>query len=90
MSVRDTSREAYDSIVPDLNEKQAIVLAAIEMHQPLTNSELSEVLGWSINRITPRVLELRNLGKVVDLGKRSCRVTGRNAHEWGVGKETLF
>jgi len=80
----DTSREAYREVIPTLSARQAEVLAVLETSSPLTNAELAEKLGWSVNRITPRVLELREIGRVQDFGKRRCRVTGRSAYQWGV------
>jgi len=45
----------------------------------LTAMELSNLLGWSINRITPRLKELRDLGYVSSGSIRKCTVTGSNA-----------
>ncbi len=81
----DTSRAAYHSVIPKLSERQAAVLEALAGSDPLTNSEIGEKLGWTINRVTPRVLELRELGQVRDAGKRRCRVTGRMAYAWVTG-----
>ncbi len=88
--IQDSSREAYESILPELNDRQATILALLERSQPMTNSEIAQVVGWSINRVTPRVLELRTKGKVADFGVRVCRVTGRSAHQWSAVKPTLF
>jgi hypothetical protein len=33
-----------------------------------TNAELAAKLGWPVNRITPRILELRKMGLVLDAG----------------------
>lgn len=87
--IRDTSREAYDTIAPVLSARQAVVLGLLEASEPLTNSEIARELGWPINTVTPRCLELREMGKVVELGKRPCRVTGRTAYQWGVPHSTL-
>ena len=80
----DTSREAFHGVIPTLNARQATVLGALQGSEPLTNSEIGQKLGWTINRVTPRVLELREMGRVADRGKRKCRVTGRNAYAWAV------
>lgn len=50
------------------------------------------MLGWEINRITPRIFELREKKLVVEASKRKCKVTGRTAIAWKVkGKvNTLF
>jgi len=83
---RDTSKKAYkEEVVGTLSRRHAQVLIALEFLKEATNSELAMHLDWSINRVTPRVLELRTAGKVFDTGKRKCRVTGRLAHTWAVG-----
>ena len=82
-SVRDTSLLAYCcEVEPSLGERQRHVLSVLRERGCLTNSELGQVLGWSINRVTPRVFELRRLGLVVLDCQRSCRVTGRQAYSW--------
>lgn len=50
--------------------------------QPLTNMEAAALLGWSINRVTPRVLELREAGVLTFAEQRKCRVTGNTAMAW--------
>jgi hypothetical protein len=83
---RDTSKKAYkEEVVGTLSRRHAQVLTALEFLKEATNSELAIHLDWSINRVTPRVLELRTAGKVFDTGKRKCKVTGRLAHTWSAG-----
>lgn len=38
----------------------------------ITNAEIAQHLGWPINRVTPRTLELRQQGLVVKGRKRKC------------------
>lgn len=83
---RDTSLSALASIKPTLSDRQAVVYGLLERSHALTNSEIARELGWGINRVTPRCLELRNMGLVQAYGKRQCRVTGRTAYAWGVAK----
>ena len=84
--IQDTSKKAYkEEVAGTLGHRQLQVLTALEFLKEATNSELAIHLDWSINRVTPRVLELRTAGKVFDTGKRKCRVTGRLAHTWAVG-----
>lgn len=83
-SVRDTSLLAYCEVEPDLGARQAMVFALLRERGSLTNSEIGQAIGWSINRVTPRVFELRRLGFVVLDCQRSCRVTGRQAYSWRV------
>lgn len=97
-NVRDTSYMAYhNEVKPTLSERQRMVYNALLEAQKnprtpnITNSELAAMLNWPINCITPRVYELRNLGKVVEDCKRTCRITGRTAYAWRtVFQETLF
>lgn len=81
--IQDTSLEAHEEVKKTLSDRQERVLHLLRMAGiPLTNSEIAQALRWSINRITPRVFELRELRLVTDSGKRRCRITGRNAYGW--------
>ena len=48
----------------------------------MTNMELARMLGWSINRVTPRVYALREMGFLVKHRRRMCSVTGNTAMAW--------
>lgn len=80
--VRDTSLKAYDEIKDSLGRTQMEVYQFFKMHGPHTNSECANFLGWSINRITGRNNELRELGLLEASGKRKCNCTGRMAYIW--------
>jgi len=87
MSVQKTSLEAYEEIKSTLGDRQTQVLKLLEsIDRPLTNSEIAQQLGWSINRITPRVFELREKGLVEEDKKKPCPITGRNALTWRIVK----
>jgi len=77
-----TSLEAYRSILLELGDKQLKVLRVFKGGQALTNMEVAEILGWSINRVTPRVLELREKSLLEEKEKRFCAITGRRASAW--------
>lgn len=48
-----------------VNANQRIILDLLEQYpQGLTNNEISRLLNWGINRITPRVNELEKKGKI--------------------------
>jgi hypothetical protein len=47
-----------------------------------TNMEIARVLNWEVNRVTPRVHELRERGLVVGGRRRACSVTGRVVQAW--------
>lgn len=91
-AVRDTSLHTYrEEVRPSLGERQTVVFGTIGSEpMGLTNSEIASRLNWPINCVTPRVFELRKLGRVVETGKRTCRVTGRTAYAWIITRTTLF
>lgn len=82
MTLQQTSLLAYREIYDKLGPKQAQVLNVFKGSQALTNMEVAEILGWSINRVTPRVYELRGEGLLKEAGKRHCSITGRLAIAW--------
>ena len=80
--IQDTSLKAYDSIQPKIGHNQSLVLEVIKRLNGATNAEIGKEIGWEINRVTPRVKELREKGLVRDAGKRACKVTGSESHVW--------
>lgn len=80
--IQDTSLFAYKLATKNLGAKQKDVLDALRFFADATNAELGERLGWPVNRITPRILELRRMDLVLDAGRRKCKVTGSCAHAW--------
>ena len=80
--LQDTSLHAWEIVQHKIWEKQKVVLDKIRLLPNVTNAELSVMLGWEINRVTPRVKELREMGLVLDAGKRICRHTGSTVHAW--------
>jgi hypothetical protein len=80
--IQDTSLFAYSIATQNLRAKQKQVLDALRFFPDATNAEIAANLGWPVNRITPRVHELRKMELVLDAGKRTCRITGSTAHAW--------
>lgn len=81
---QDTSVNALKSVRPYLGQRQAEVMAVFnEPDTRLTNNEIAQRLGWSINCVTPRVFELRAMGKLTSFGKRPCAITGKTSMVWG-------
>jgi hypothetical protein len=88
-----TSLNAYHGEVKStLKTREDDVFRAISALGEASNSELAEYLKWSINRVTPRVLELRDANKVELARIRECKVTGRQVKTWKLLKikTTLF
>jgi hypothetical protein len=80
--IQDTSLLAHKIATHNLGRKQKEVLDCLRYFRDATNAELSARMGWPVNRIAPRVLELRKMGLILDAGRRSCKVTGSTAHSW--------
>ena len=80
MSTTQTRCEGFCKVSSQISASQFLVWRALKRFpNGLTNMELAEILSWSINRVTPRIGELRNLGYVREFCVRKCRITGSNA-----------
>lgn len=90
--IQETSRLAYfEEVKPTIGNRHKEVITALSGATDMTNSELAEKLDWGINRVTPRIWELREKGIVIESQKRPCRVTSRTALAWKIKKtNTLF
>ena len=64
--MHNNSLDTYYETIDSLSDRRAQVLKTIKSRYPITRQEVSEVMGWKINRITGRVCELIDLGLVVD------------------------
>lgn len=86
MTTRTTSLNAYyGEVLPNIGAKQQSIIElfiSTGKDKDYTNSEISQKLGWGINRVTPRVYELRQQGLLEEAQRRSCRITGRTAIAW--------
>jgi hypothetical protein len=80
--IQDTSLFAHTIATHNLGRKQKEVFDCLRHFPDATNAELSARMGWPVDRIKPRVLELRKMGLILDAGKRRCKVTGGTAHAW--------
>lgn len=82
--VTKISREAYDSIRESLPLKQSIVYGGVVQYGPVCSQDLVPLLGMPINALTPRMLELREQGKVIKGGEKIHPVTKRRVNLWMV------
>lgn len=78
----DTSKQAYKSL-DKIGAKQRRVLEVVEEFGPITNHKIAQMLGWEINRITGRVHELAEMGKI-EVAYIASSDTGRKAKFWDV------
>lgn len=81
-----TSLKAYASV--ELGAAQQKVFTILSLlclrYGDATNAEVAMALGWQINRVTPRMLELRDQLFVFYSQTRKCRITGETAKAWRV------
>ena len=79
-----TSLLAYRDIQPELGQKQMQVFSLLQEHRALCNQQIAKLLGWEINRVTPRVQELREQGLVEEKFKDKYTPTNRLVIYWGL------
>jgi predicted ArsR family transcriptional regulator len=86
--IQPTSQQAYfTEVLPTLADRHQEVLKYLATVEDATNSEISEALKWSINRVTGRIFELREKGLVEEATERKCKITTRNVKAWRVVKK---
>ena len=86
--ITETSQLAYkNDALPTLGSRQLAVLEALQTMGEGTNLEVATRMGAMINTITPRMNELVKMGKVEQIGKRKCSISGRLAYVWGLKKQ---
>lgn len=85
MSVRDTSRSAYDDISTTLGDRQKLIFNTISRaKRPVNNQEIADFLKKPINTITPRTNELVSLDKVELAFKGVYPATNRTVCYWRI------
>lgn len=68
----------------DLNKQQKRVLKVIAEWQPISNDRIAAHLGCYPHQITPRVLELRELGLVEYCGEAESTISKRKVSLWRI------
>ena len=79
--IQENSLNAYQTLIQNLAPKQQIVFEALR-NNPASNKTLAKRLGFEINQVTPRTLELRKKGLVKKM--YSDIENGHSATVWGV------
>jgi len=87
-SLRDTSYQAYrNDVLPSIGEHQQKVLEIIRQEDYLSDKEIAQRLGWTINSVTGRRNELEQKGLIFDAGTKQDERTGRRVHIWTAVKK---
>lgn len=77
-AVHEHSRQAYRAERPNLSARAKLVLEWVRLHPGTTDRDIRAGLGYAdMNAIRPRVTELVEAGKLVEVGARRCPVTGK-------------
>lgn len=80
--IQETSLEAYHILTPELGNLQETVYNTIIEHQGMSNHDIARYLNWEINRVTPRVKELRDKGLVWFSHYKTDGITNRRVICW--------
>lgn len=80
--MQQTSHDAFESIKKSCTNKQFLVYKAL-LTKDKTNEEISKMLGWPINCVTPRTKELFDKNIIESKGKK-LGTSGRRAIVWGI------
>lgn len=79
--------ESWDYVLNYLSEMQRKVFEAIKKIEPCSNEQIAQHLGVYPHTITPRVLELRQLGLVEFAKEGYCQRSKRKVSLWKIYKE---
>ena len=82
---QDTQVESFHAL-GDRADRQREVLEWLKDNGPACNREIAAGLSWPVNRVTPRIYELRELELVKDAGRKWDSDTARNVHVWAFAK----
>ena len=80
MNVRQTSINAYHAL--DLTDQQADILQALRVIGESCIADIAHNLGWERSTVSGRMNELKELGKIVFVGKRKSKTTNITSEFW--------
>lgn len=74
--MHENSVQAFHAEEPKLSTRAAAILDWISEHGPHTDREVMEGMGFTdMNSVRPRITELIDLNKLMEVGKLQCPVT---------------
>jgi hypothetical protein len=83
--MRDSSLDAYQSILDKLSDKRKKVLDVIRDYpNGIFDKQISMLLGWDINRVTGRRGELEKMGLIESVGRKKSPYSKIPVHHWKV------
>lgn len=85
-NVRETSIKCFDEIKQEnlYDSDMEMVLESIRTKPLMTAREYTSlVLGYDdMNKVRPRISDLKRLGYILEVGKRECSLSKRTAYIW--------
>jgi hypothetical protein len=83
--MKDSSLDAYQSILDKLSDKRKKVLDVIRDYpNGIFDKQISMLLGWDINRVTGRRGELEKMGLIESVGRKISPYSKIPVHHWKV------
>ena len=79
--------EALQSVLDELSERQKQVYGVILKWQPISNERIAEHLNCYPHQVTPRVLELREMGVVELAGETISQRSKRKVSLWRINPD---
>jgi len=76
--------DAFKLLLEKLNERQLEVYNIIVKYQPIHNERIAEHLNIYPHQVTPRVLELREMGIVEFAGEGTSQKSNRKVSLWRI------
>jgi transcription initiation factor IIE alpha subunit len=90
MTYKNTSGMAYASIQDNLGQNQQIVYKVIQRLGEANNQQIGRELGWEINKVTPRVYELRDKNMVEEAREGKDIFTLRQTKFWRIKRKEII
>lgn len=88
--MRETSRAAYESMVPHLSTVREKVYSAICADAPKTSEEVEIMLEMKHQTVSASIHHLVKHGFLEDSGERGLTVSGRKAIKWQPTSQELI
>lgn len=82
--IQQTSLLAFQEVRKELGNRQKAVYLCLQDLQSANNTIIARKMHLSINQVTPRVNELRKMGRVVPDCIRECPITHKLTWFWRV------
>jgi len=82
--IQNTSLDAYKVLQPELGRLQQEIYDVIVENPGMSNHDIARYKNMEINRVVPRVKELRELGLVVFSNYKQDRITKRTVMCWKI------